>query len=75
MEILQVVLEAAQHRLKAQISRVRGTVLVLEIHEVISKMEEMYTVDTLYNTNCTKSFYIYVHNFSILSFACFVPVH
>jgi hypothetical protein len=55
--------------------RVRGTVLAPEIHKVKSKMEEMYTLATLYNTNCTKSFYRYVHNFSNLSFACVVPVH
>jgi hypothetical protein len=53
----------------------RGPVLGPELHEVISKMREMYTLATLYNTNCTKSFYRYVHNFSILSFACFVPIH
>jgi hypothetical protein len=45
--------------------KLRGTVPVPEIQEVISKMREMYTLATFYNTNCTKSFYKYVHNFSV----------
>ena len=49
MEMRQVVLAAAQHRLKPSFPanivlnyRVRGPVLVPEIHEVISKMKEMH---------------------------------